>query len=133
GCCVPLCLLPSRPSRSTLVPYTTLFRSDARRAGRDDHLPLVGEAPRARARRGRRRLPHQALYRRRARLAHRRAAALARRRVLERTGAARETAGAGDEPGRAAAAPRVAARWFGPRACASIEPPGTAPAADPPR
>src|SRR5690606_40773157 len=85
GCCVPLCLLPSRPSRSTLVPYTTLFRSDARRAGRDDHLPLVGEAPRARARRGRRRLPHQALYRRRARLAHRRAAALARRRVLERS------------------------------------------------
>src|SRR2546422_8247450 len=40
-------LMIRRPPRSTLFPYTTLFRSDARRAGRrrsDRALPLCEEA-----------------------------------------------------------------------------------------
>ena len=57
-------------------------RGHARRPGRDDHVALVGKAPRAGARRRRRRLPDQAVHRRRARLAHHRAAAVAWRRSL---------------------------------------------------
>src|SRR3954465_16093608 len=39
-CCLVLCfffLMIRRPPRSTLFPYTTLFRSAARRAGRHEH------------------------------------------------------------------------------------------------
>src|SRR5689334_24212646 len=66
-------LMIRRPPRSTLFPYTTLFRSSPRGAGRAEHVADAGRLlPRRRARRDRRRpvgpeRSRAALERRRAR------------------------------------------------------------------
>src|SRR5690242_21018733 len=67
-CC--FLLMPRAPPHTTLFPYTTLFRSQEHLrlhgddgAGEDPRRPRAGDAPHARHREARGRLPHDLLHR----------------------------------------------------------------------